>query len=147
MAEHEYPYLEKPEILEYPTETWAAQDLRKCEVFQFALKHASGAERERLAERAHYFFDSAVGTLSALPTRTLCRPMVLLLSFGWSRAWFLTHPEVSAPDPPAGATFEPQEFFVPQKARAVRRVRLLLASGAFVAVSALLAWIAAVIAP
>ena len=29
MVDHEYPYLEKPAILEYPTETWAAQDMRK----------------------------------------------------------------------------------------------------------------------
>jgi hypothetical protein len=31
MAEHEYPYLEKPEILEYPTETWGP-DIRKSDV-------------------------------------------------------------------------------------------------------------------
>ena len=29
MVDSEYPYLEKPEILEYPTETWAAQDMRR----------------------------------------------------------------------------------------------------------------------
>ena len=28
MAEHEYPYLDTPAGLEYPTETWAAQDMR-----------------------------------------------------------------------------------------------------------------------
>ena len=42
MADHEYPYLEKPEILEYPTETWAAQDMRKSEIFKYATKHATG---------------------------------------------------------------------------------------------------------
>ncbi len=36
MAEHEYPYLDRPEILEYPTETWPAQDMRKSEVFDLA---------------------------------------------------------------------------------------------------------------
>ena len=40
MADHEVPTLSRPEILEYPNETWAAQDMRKCEVFQFAAKHA-----------------------------------------------------------------------------------------------------------
>ena len=29
MVEHERPYLERPEKLEYPNETWAAQDIRK----------------------------------------------------------------------------------------------------------------------
>ena len=33
MAVHEYPYLDKPEKLEFPTETWAAQDIRKSDVF------------------------------------------------------------------------------------------------------------------
>src|SRR5262249_19709435 len=47
MTEHEYPYLDKPEKLEYPTETWAAQDMRKSEVFKYAAKHASGDERDR----------------------------------------------------------------------------------------------------
>ena len=29
MAEHEYAYLDKPEILEFPNQTWSGQDLRK----------------------------------------------------------------------------------------------------------------------
>ena len=36
MADHEYPFLEKPAILEYPTETWPAQDMRKSEIFEAA---------------------------------------------------------------------------------------------------------------
>ena len=51
MAEHEYPYLEKPEVLEFPTETWPAQDMRKSEVFKYAALHASGA-RARPVPRA-----------------------------------------------------------------------------------------------
>ena len=47
MAEHEYPYLDKPEILEFPTETWAAQDIRKSDVFHYAERYAptSGGAR------------------------------------------------------------------------------------------------------
>ncbi len=33
MAEHETPYLDRREELEFPTETWAAQDMRKSDVF------------------------------------------------------------------------------------------------------------------
>ena len=43
MAAHEVPTLSRPEILEYPNETWAAQDVRKCEAFQYAAKHSTGA--------------------------------------------------------------------------------------------------------
>ena len=35
-GDHERPYLDQPERLEYPTETWAAQDMRKSEVFKLA---------------------------------------------------------------------------------------------------------------
>ena len=99
MAEHEYPYLEKPEILEYPTETWAAQDMRKSEVFDYAARHAAGAERERFRERAEFFFRTSTTTLSAMPTRTLCRPVVLMLSYGFQRAYFRRSPEESARRP------------------------------------------------
>src|SRR5262249_50076324 len=36
MADHERPYLDEPAILEFPTETWPAQDLRKSEIFDHA---------------------------------------------------------------------------------------------------------------
>ena len=39
MAQHEYPYLEKPERLEFSTETWAARDIRKADVFLAAQHH------------------------------------------------------------------------------------------------------------
>ncbi|HTM05392.1 MAG TPA: hypothetical protein VL173_17910, partial [Vicinamibacterales bacterium] len=50
MAQHERPYLDHPEMLEFPTETWAAQDVRKSEVFDAAAPHATGEERERFLE-------------------------------------------------------------------------------------------------
>ena len=59
MAEHERPYLERPELLEFPTETWAAQDIRKSEVFDHAARHGSANERSRFTERAAFFFGTA----------------------------------------------------------------------------------------
>ena len=83
MAANEYPYLDKPEILEFPTETWAAQDMRKAEVFWFAAAHAPAADRDRFVGRAHFFFDYSVSTLMQSATRALARPLVLLLSNGF----------------------------------------------------------------
>ncbi len=86
MAEHERPYLDHPEQLEYPTETWAAQDIRKAAVFEFAAAYAeAGERRERFLGQARRFFDYAVTTLEAMPTRTLARPIVLLLAYGFQR--------------------------------------------------------------
>jgi hypothetical protein len=84
MAEQEYPYLEKPEVLEYPNETWAAQDLRKSVVFYHAATHASGEERERFIERSSFFLDAGLDHLCGSSTRHYTRPLALLLQNGWT---------------------------------------------------------------
>jgi hypothetical protein len=127
MAEHEYPYLDKPEILDYPTETWAAQDMRKSEVFKYAALHATGHERMRFVERAEYFFRDSTTRLSAMKTRTLCRPVVLMTKYGFMHAWFKQHPETSATAPIGEFDFGQPQVFVPQRERAKRRFVLLTA--------------------
>jgi hypothetical protein len=139
MVTHEYPYLEKPEVLEFPTETWAAQDMRKSEVFKYALKHAASSERETFAERARFFFEYSVRTLCAMDTGGLTRPVVLLLSNGYMQAFFQRAPGTTAPapiDPAAG--FGSPGRFVPQRAVALRR----LIGGAVVALLGLGGWLA-----
>jgi hypothetical protein len=131
MAENERPYLDTPEILEYPTETWPAQDMRKSEVFKYAAKHAAGAERARFLERSDFFFRSSVDTLSGMPTRTLARPVVLLLSFGFMHAHFQKHRGESAPPPLEDMSdFGKPQVFIPQKQRALKRFKILAAAGA-----------------
>jgi hypothetical protein len=144
MAENEYPYLEKPEILEYPTETWAAQDMRKSEVFKYAARHAAGAEREAFLGRSEFFFRYATGALAGMKTRTLARPVVLLLSYGFMHAYFQQHPGVSSPPPDrADHDFGRPGRFVPQKVRAVRRFKAAVVAGGAAAVlaAAAAAWL------
>jgi hypothetical protein len=140
MAEYEYPYLSRPDLLEYPTETWAAQDMWKSDVFKFAALHATGAERDRFIERARFFFEECVRTLQTMPTRTLCRPVVLLMSHGWMQAYFAKHPTEQRPTPSTPLTdFGAPTVFVPQKAIALKRAKMLVAAFAvasFVLVSA-----------
>ena len=125
MAEHEWPYLERPEILEFPTETWPAQDMRKSEVFNFAARHASGVERERFVERARHYFDYSTTTLMTMPTRTLARPVVLLLSFGFSRAYHDRYHEDAAPWAADWTGPDDRPTFVPQRVQAMRRAKAL----------------------
>ena len=126
MAEVERPYLDTPECLEYPTETWPATDMRKCEVLLLASLHASdAAERQRLRDRAAFFFASSTETLHGMPTRTLARPVVILLMNGFRMGWFTAHADASAPAPEAGT---PCDFgtpcsFTPQRLRAVTRAK------------------------
>lgn len=128
MAENEYPFLEKPVLLEYPTETWVAQDMRKSEVFKFAAKHAAGEERARFLERSEFFFRYVTTTLMGMKTRTLARPVVIMLSNGFMHAYFQKHPDVAAPLPRVNPPdFGEPEIFVPQKVRAKRRFAILSA--------------------
>ena len=140
MAAHESPYLERPEILEYPTETWAAQDMRKCEVFLFAAGHCVGDERQHFIERAAAFHHYSVSTLLESKTRTLARPMVLMLTNGFLHL----APGAAAPRPEpvaiAEAGFGRPTVFVPQKMLA--KQRLTTSAGAAVLVVVTLALLA-----
>jgi hypothetical protein len=145
MVEHEYPYLEKPEKLEFPTETWAAQDTRKSDVFCFAMKHAEGEERRRFSEQALFYHDYAIEKLASMTTRTLARPVVVMLSHGWLHAWFSGRQVVQAPQGLQSQDFGIAESFVPQKLKAKRRaMTLALAGGGAITAAAayILLWLA-----
>jgi hypothetical protein len=129
MAAHEYLYLEKPRILEYPTETWAAQDMRKSDVFKFAARHAGGTERTAFLERADYFFRESLRMLAERPTRFTARPRVLLMICGFMQAAFQTGADGGrAPEAPTVA-FERSAPFLPQKATVKRRLKWLVSAG------------------
>jgi hypothetical protein len=128
--ENEYPYLDKPEILEHRTETWAAQDMRKSEVFRIAEKYANSEWRERFKERARFFFDASVIQLNPMPTRSLTRPISLLLSLGYGQAYSERYSEKSAPEATSSwKGFRLPQVFVSQKRRAKRKLlRLVVGS-------------------
>jgi len=140
MATDERPALDFPERLEYPTETWAAQDVRKADVFHLASRYAPAEDRERFLERRDWFFAYALDTLASMPTAAFTRPLVLLLGQGARVAY-------SRPEPvPAGGAphrFAPRVPFVPQKHRAIVRLRRLALTGLTVTVAGALiaAWL------
>jgi len=130
--EHEVPYLSRPEGLEFPTETWAAQDMRKSEVFQLAARHAGEKDRRRLQERAAFFFDYSLTTLLSMPTRSLCRPVALMLTSGYRQAYFERHAGEAMPQPAdVGVDFGAPRPFVTQKQRVKRK--LLVGAAAMLA--------------
>ena len=142
MITHERPYLERPEVLEFPTETWAAQDMRKAEVFWWAALYAAGDERPAFLAKASAFFDDSVNTLGAMPTRRFSRPLVLMMTNGYRRAWFATTPLPAAPDiDPGGLPSRRPTHFEPQRVIAVRRARILAAIAAVATLASLAAWV------
>lgn len=137
MAEHERPYLSRPERLEFPTETWSAQDMRKSDVFKLAAKHARGPERARFLERSDFFFSSSIGELLAAPTRSLTRPVVILMGCGYMHTYFQRHLDVAAPAGPDIDCGAPARF-VPQRERVKAKLRVV--GAATLAASVVLGW-------
>jgi hypothetical protein len=142
MAGCERPALEFPERLEHPTETWAAQDLRKSEVFRFASLHVRGEERERFRERAEFFFQHSLATLDEFPSKSCTRPVSLLMRYGMAETWFRRNPDASRPEPEWRGTFAPRKHFVPQRTAALRKLAVLAAAGTALAV-VVAAWLLA----
>jgi hypothetical protein len=128
MARREYPYLDKPEILEYPTETWAAQDIRKSVVLDLAAKYADAGNWARFRDRSDFFYRTALATLGRMRTRTLSRPLVLLLSYGFVRGHERLRPSIETASTDPGAWPPRRAPFVPQKARVLGRVGWLTAA-------------------
>jgi hypothetical protein len=119
MCAHERPYLEAPGQLDCPDATWAAQDLRKAAVFEFAARYTRDVEaRACFLARADGFVDYAVTTLTQSPAGRLTRPLVLLLAYGFQRPF--TNLADTGPPIPARA-FE-REPFVPLRQRLARKL-------------------------
>lgn len=129
MAAHEVPYLTRPQDLEFPTETWSAQDMWKSDVFKLAAKHAHGTDRMRFLERSDFFFHSSVQELLSAKTRTLTRPVVLMMSHGYMHAYFQRYPEEQAPVEVGRYDFGNPEQFYPQRARAIWKLKAIAAAG------------------
>ena len=140
MVEHEYPYLDKPEKLQFPTETWAAQDIRKSDVLYYAALHASNDERHLFDERGAFFHANSVKTLSARATKALARPVIILLSSGFMHSWRQLNAGVIAPPPAREVDYGTPQVFEPQRIRAERRAKTVGATVAAVLV-ATLAWL------
>ena len=148
MVQHERPTLSVPEQLQYPTETWAAQDMRKWHVLQHAVQYQCDPQRRQsLAEKADFFHNETCDSLSGFETRSLCRPVVLMLNFGWQRDWFLANQDAQRLETNVGGGFGPRLPFVPQRTIAIRRFkRLAIFSGIVTLVAVFLAigWMVAV---
>lgn len=85
MAENEYPYMDKPEQLEFPNETWSAQEIRKSDVLAHAAYYAPAELRPRLLDKSRYFFDACIQQLTDYgATSGLTRIIALLMSNGYT---------------------------------------------------------------
>jgi hypothetical protein len=122
MADHEQPYFDHPEKLEYPTETWAAQELRKANVLRLAARLAAEPLRDRLLRRGEEFAERAWQDLQRFASCTVTRALALLMAEGTRDSWLRSGPFVPAPAPAVEHGAGPPERFIPQRQRVLAQV-------------------------
>jgi hypothetical protein len=80
MQQSEKHFLDRPDELEFPTETWAAQDLRKgTTMMMIARYQPESTSSDALFQAGKAFFDRALDQLFEFPTRSCTRPAAILL--------------------------------------------------------------------
>jgi hypothetical protein len=115
MDAHEVPYASIFERVEIPTETWPAQDIRKSIIFHFATKYTSDAcWRLAYRQKADFFFQRSIEDVSAFPTCTLTRPLVLLMTNAYIHTYFQMYPDTQAPQAPQRDDFGHPRGFTAQ---------------------------------
>ncbi len=124
MVENEQPYFDAPEKLEYPTETWAAQDLRKANAARLAAEWVDEPLRGRLLKWGEALADRAWSDLLGFESRHVIRAMVIVMTEG-TRDLRLRAVDIPPPPPPPDDVpdFGSPERFLPQKARVVQLLK------------------------
>lgn len=125
MLEHESPWLDRADELDYPNETWAAQEMRKANVLRWAARYADDVEFQRqLCERGNAWADRAWSDLNRFENRTVARCVSVLMTEGVRDAAFRGGVEPLPIDRPLPTkSFPPRTPFVPQKERVKRLLK------------------------
>jgi len=123
MVHHEMPYFNQEEKLEFPTEAWAAQELRKANVLQVAAQYADEPLRSQCLKRGEELVERAWSDLLRFPSRDSVRAIAILLSAGTCAAYFREKPLQVAPRVTQEFDFGRPEEFVPQKLRVLAQLK------------------------
>jgi YetA-like protein len=123
MLDHEVPYFDRRDQLEYPTEAWAGQELRKGNVMRQAARHAESPVREALARRGDELIARAWSDLNSFESRTSARALALALNEGTRAVAMYAKPGQPAPKIAVDYDFGRASGFVSQKQRVLAPLR------------------------
>jgi hypothetical protein len=126
MVENERPYFHHREQLEFPTETWPAQEFRKANALRLAAAHADQPLCARLLRRGQDLADRAWNDFLSFDSRHLARPVAIMMTEGTRDQFFRRHLGEPAPRSGEAIPFEQPMRFASQK----QRVKALLRSPA-----------------
>lgn len=88
VLKYEETYLSNPEALEFPTDTWAAQDIRKANVLYYGA-YFNPARAEAFRRRAELFWDYCIKTLRESPEAHTTRIQAIVAQNLGAREWCL----------------------------------------------------------
>lgn len=126
MMANEVPYLDRSDRLEYPDETWAAQDFRKANVLRLAANHAGPQLRRQMLRPANEIADQAWGHLQRFSTHDSARVLALLLVEGPRDRYFRASQTTVASESSAVGeetqVFPPPQQFLSQRQRVIEQL-------------------------
>jgi hypothetical protein len=117
MVEHECPYFDRRSQLEFPTETWPAQEFRKANVLRQAAAHADEPLRSRLLTRGQELADRAWSDLLSFESRHVSRAVAIMMTEGNLDLWYRFCREETAPSADRSYDFGSATRFVPRRER------------------------------
>jgi hypothetical protein len=123
MIDHEEPFLARADRLEYATESWPAQDVRKSCVFDYAAKYGAPETRSAFTAKADFFFRESIHGVLGFKTHACTRPLAILLTHGTQRAGCLQRRDDPIPPPAAESNFGVPSGFLSQRDRVKRQLR------------------------
>jgi hypothetical protein len=137
MAAHERRTLDHPEQLQYPTEAWAAQDLRKANVLRIAAScEVDEQQAAAMRAKADLISDAAWNDLEAFGSASLtARCLAILMTEGQREVFHRTGERTLIPKGPATGDVGTWSMFRPQK----QRVKQLFKSPAQLLMASVLA--------
>jgi hypothetical protein len=124
MTNHEVPYFDRIEQLEFPTETWAAQEVRKATVLHLAAAYAEGPLLQNMLRRADQLSARAWIDLMRFGHPATTRALAILLLEGMKASYARTLR--TAPAMPACQSEDsdwPPGSFTPQRAAFAARLK------------------------
>jgi hypothetical protein len=123
MLEHERPYFDSREGLEFPTETWPAQEFRKANVMRLAAAHAEEPLRARLLVRGKELADRAWTDLLSFESCHVARAVAIVMTEGTRDQFYGRGGVEPAPLPRGSFDFGRPTSFIPQKQRVMALFR------------------------
>jgi hypothetical protein len=121
MLAHERPYFDRKEELQYITETWPAQDLRKANAMRFAARHAAEPLAAQLYQKADDITRIAYEQILSFPNFHSTRAVSIVAMEAVRAAMAKEMPRTASPV--SGAEFGSPQVFEGSRARIKRRLK------------------------